>query len=55
MVRRRPGQPGGRIPAETDHAGSEFAAKKTAKSGEKLNKAKTDMAAAVQKWAIDSG
>uniref|UniRef100_UPI0013DDA59F DUF2207 domain-containing protein n=1 Tax=Mycolicibacterium stellerae TaxID=2358193 RepID=UPI0013DDA59F len=35
--------------------GDEFEAKKTVKSGEKLNKAKTDMAKAVQKWAFDSG
>ena len=35
--------------------GDEFEAKKTVKSGEKLNKAKTDIAKAVEKWAFDSG
>ncbi len=35
--------------------GSEFEAKKTVTSGEKLNKAKTDMVAAVHKWALDEG
>ena len=35
--------------------GSEFEAKKTVKSGEKLNKAKEDMAKAVQKWATEEG
>ena len=37
------------------NAGSEFEAKHTAKSGQKLNKAKTDMAKAVEKWALDNG
>jgi hypothetical protein len=36
-------------------AGTEFEAKHTVKSGQKLNKAKTDMAAAVKKWAFDNG
>ena len=35
--------------------GTEFEAKKTVKSGEKLNRAKTDMAKAVEKWAFDNG
>ncbi|PEG38272.1 hypothetical protein CQY20_13925, partial [Mycolicibacterium agri] len=35
--------------------GEQFEAKKTVKSGEKLNKAKTDVAKAVEKWAFDSG
>ena len=35
--------------------GSEFEAKKTVKSGEKLNKAKTDMTKAVETWAVDGG
>ena len=35
--------------------GSEFEAEKTVTAGKKLNKAKTDMAAAVRKWAIDDG
>ena len=35
--------------------GSEFEAEKTVTAGKKLNKAKTDMAAAVRKWAIDGG
>ena len=35
--------------------GEEFEAKKTVKSGEKLNKAKTDIAKAVERWAFDSG
>lgn len=34
--------------------GSEFEAKKTVKSGQKLNKAKTDMAKAVETWAFDN-
>ncbi|ORA34970.1 DUF2207 domain-containing protein, partial [Mycobacterium aquaticum] len=33
---------------------SEFRARKTATSGQKLNKAKTNMAAAVRKWAFDN-
>ena len=33
----------------------EFTANKSAKSGKKLTSAKTDMAAAVKKWAIDEG
>ncbi|OBC00749.1 hypothetical protein A5784_19795, partial [Mycobacterium sp. 852013-50091_SCH5140682] len=33
---------------------AEFRARKTASSGEKLNKAKTNMAAAVRKWALDN-
>src|SRR6476659_1765153 len=37
------------------NAGSEFEAKHTAKSGQKLNKAKTDMAKSVEKWALDNG
>ncbi|OBB48387.1 DUF2207 domain-containing protein, partial [Mycobacterium sp. 852002-51961_SCH5331710] len=36
------------------HPGSEFEAKKTVKSGQKLNKAKTDLAKAVQNWAFDN-
>ena len=36
-------------------AGTEFEAKHTVKSGQKLNKAKTDMAKAVEKWAYDNG
>ena len=36
-------------------AGTEFEAKQTVKSGQKLNKAKTDMAKAVEKWAFDNG
>jgi uncharacterized membrane protein YgcG len=35
--------------------GAEFEAKHTVKSGQKLNKAKTDMAVAVRKWAYDNG
>ncbi|KUI33792.1 DUF2207 domain-containing protein, partial [Mycobacterium sp. GA-2829] len=35
--------------------GMEFEAKHTVKSGEKLNKARVDMAAAVKKWARDEG
>lgn len=35
--------------------GTEFEAKKTVKSGEKLSKAKTDMAKAVEKWAYGDG
>ena len=35
--------------------GTEFEAKKTVKAGQKLNKAKTDMAKAVEKWAFDDG
>jgi predicted membrane protein DUF2207 len=35
--------------------GSEFEAKHTKSSGQKLNKAKTDMAEAVRKWAYDGG
>ncbi|TXI62698.1 DUF2207 domain-containing protein, partial [Mycolicibacterium mageritense] len=35
--------------------GAVFEAKHTVKSGQKLNKAKTDMTAAVQKWAFDGG
>ena len=35
--------------------GTEFEAKKTVKSGKKLNKAKTDLAEAVEKWAFDNG
>lgn len=35
--------------------GSEFEAKHTVKSGQKLNKAKTDIAVAVNKWAYDNG
>ncbi|KUH90330.1 DUF2207 domain-containing protein [Mycobacterium sp. IS-1556] len=34
--------------------GTEFEAKKTVKSGQKLTKAKTDMAKAVEKWAFDN-
>ncbi len=37
------------------NAGAEFEAKHTAKSGQKLNKAKTDMAVAVAKWSLDNG
>jgi uncharacterized membrane protein YgcG len=33
---------------------TQFDAKKTVKSGQKLNKAKTDMAKAVEKWALDN-
>ncbi|ORA03752.1 DUF2207 domain-containing protein, partial [Mycolicibacterium bacteremicum] len=35
--------------------GAQFSAEKSAKSGEKLNKAKTDMADAVRAWAADEG
>ena len=35
--------------------GDEFEAKKTVKSGERLNKAKTDIAKAVTSWAFDGG
>jgi hypothetical protein len=35
--------------------GTEFEAKKTVTSGQKLDKAKTDMAKAVAKWALDNG
>ena len=35
--------------------GTEFEAKHTVTSGQKLNKAKTDMAEAVKKWAYDNG
>jgi Predicted membrane protein (DUF2207) len=35
--------------------GTEFEAKHTVKSGQKLNKAKTDMAVAVAKWSHDNG
>ena len=35
--------------------GREFEAKKTASAGKKLDKAKTDMNAAVRKWAFDDG
>lgn len=35
--------------------GAEFQAAKQVKAGEKLNRAKTDMADAVKKWAVDSG
>ncbi|WP_085145705.1 DUF2207 domain-containing protein [Mycolicibacterium wolinskyi] len=35
--------------------GAEFAAKRTVKSGQKLSRAKTDMTAAVKKWAFDGG
>ena len=35
--------------------GTEFQAKHTVKSGQKLNKAKTDLAVAVSKWAYDNG
>ena len=35
--------------------GDEFEAKKTVKSGERLNKAKTDIAKAVTTWALDGG
>src|SRR4029077_18360529 len=37
------------------HAGKKFEAKHTVKSGQKLNKAKTDMAKAVEKWAFNDG
>ena len=43
------------IALKVNRPGTEFEAKKTVKSGEKLNKAKTDMAKAVQKWAFDGG
>ncbi len=43
------------IALKVNKRGGEFEAKKTAKSGEKLNKAKTDIAKAVQEWAFDSG
>ena len=43
------------IALKVNRPGSEFEAKKTVKSGEKLNKAKTDMAKAVQTWAFDGG
>ena len=36
-------------------AGTEFEAKHTVKSGQKLNKAKTDTAKAVEQWAYDNG
>ncbi|HZN79258.1 MAG TPA: DUF2207 domain-containing protein [Mycobacterium sp.] len=36
-------------------AGTEFEAKKTVKAGQRLDKAKRDMAKAVEKWAFDSG
>ena len=35
--------------------GAEFEAKSTVKAGERLSKAKTDMAEAVEKWAFDDG
>ncbi|MDO0976973.1 DUF2207 domain-containing protein [Mycolicibacterium frederiksbergense] len=35
--------------------GAEFKARKSARSGEKLSKAKTDMADAVQQWALGEG
>jgi hypothetical protein len=35
--------------------GTEFEAKKAVKAGQKLNKAKTDMAMSVEKWAFDNG
>ncbi|ORB19585.1 DUF2207 domain-containing protein, partial [Mycolicibacterium monacense] len=35
--------------------GTEFEAKHTARAGEKLSKARTDMAAAVKDWALDDG
>ncbi len=43
------------IALKVNRPGTEFEAKKTVKSGEKLNKAKTDMAKAAQKWAFDGG
>ena len=43
------------IALKVNKPGEEFEAKKTVKSGEKLNKAKTDIAKAVEKWAFDSG
>ncbi len=43
------------IALKVNRPGTEFEAKKTVKSGEKLNKAKTDMAKAVEKWAFDNG
>ncbi len=43
------------IALKVNKRGEEFEAKKTVKAGEKLNKAKTDIAKAVQEWAFDSG
>ena len=43
------------IALKVNKPGQEFEAKKAVKSGEKLNKAKTDIAKAVEKWAFDSG
>ena len=43
------------IALKVNRPGTEFEAKKAVKSGEKLNKAKTDMAKAAQKWAFDGG
>ena len=43
------------IALKVNRRGEEFEAKKTIKSGEKLNKAKTDIAKAVEKWAFDGG
>jgi uncharacterized membrane protein YgcG len=42
------------IALKVNRAGEEFEAKKTVKSGEKLNKAKKDIAEAVEKWALDN-
>ena len=43
------------IALKVNKPGQEFEAKKAVKSGEKLNKAKTDIAKAVEKWAFDGG
>ncbi|PEG34927.1 hypothetical protein CRI77_26345, partial [Mycolicibacterium duvalii] len=40
---------------KVDKRGTEFQAKKAVSAGKKLSKAKTDMATAVKKWAVDSG
>ena len=40
---------------KVNRQGHEFEAKNTVTAGEKLNKAKTDMAKAVEKWAFDNG
>ena len=40
---------------KVDSAGAEFEAKKTVKSGERLQKAKAEMTETVEKWALTSG
>lgn len=40
---------------KVNYTGAEFRAKKSVSSGQKLNKAKTDLATAVRRWAFDSG